>query len=190
MRCRRGPTSGLCLTSGWSDGDVGDHGQVGGGRGRSGADRACELRRVGGIARDPEPRGRDALRYPDRRIARARRGRLARGAEGAAPPRCVARPHHLVRGGRRGRHRVARHLDGGDDPRRPRDPAHLTQGDGGGVARRGGQAIRRAIAGLLQVEWPEGARRALRIELPVARPSRGSDALLARREADGADCEE
>lgn len=51
----------------------------------------------------------------------------------------------------------------------------------------GGQAIRRAIAGLLQVEWPEGTRRALRFQLPVARPSRGSDALLAMREADGAD---
>lgn len=54
----------------------------------------------------------------------------------------------------------------------------------------GGQAIRRAIAGLLQVEWPEGARRALRIQLPVARPGRGSDALRAMREADGADYEE
>lgn len=54
----------------------------------------------------------------------------------------------------------------------------------------GGQAIRRAIAGLLQVDWPEGARRALRIQLPVARPGRGADALLAMREADGADYEE
>ena len=59
-----------------------------------------------------------------------------------------------------------------------------------GLLVEGGQAIRRAIAGLLQVDWPEGARRALRIELPVARPDHGSDALLARREADGADYEE
>jgi hypothetical protein len=54
----------------------------------------------------------------------------------------------------------------------------------------GGQAIRRALAGLLQVEWPEGTRRALRFQLPMARPGRDSDALRAMREADGADYEE
>ena len=54
----------------------------------------------------------------------------------------------------------------------------------------GGQAIRRAIAGLVQVEWPEGTRRALRFQLPVARPGRDADALRALREADGADYED
>jgi hypothetical protein len=54
----------------------------------------------------------------------------------------------------------------------------------------GGQAIRRALAGLVQVEWPEGTRRALRFQLPVARPGRDADALRALREADGADYEE
>jgi hypothetical protein len=54
----------------------------------------------------------------------------------------------------------------------------------------GGQAIRRAIAGLLQVDWPEGTRRALHVQLPLTRPGRGSDALRAMREADGADYEE
>lgn len=190
MRCRRGQTSGRRLTCRWSGDDAGDHGEVGGGGGRGGADRARELRRVDGIARDPEPRGRDALRYADRRVTRVGGSRLARGAEGAAPPRCVARSHHLLGCGRRRRRGVARCLDGGDDPRRPRDPADRPQGDGGRAAHGGGQAIRRAIAGLLQVEWPDGARRALRIQLPVARPGRGSDALRAMREADGADYEE
>ena len=54
----------------------------------------------------------------------------------------------------------------------------------------GGQAIRRALAGLVQVDWPEGTRRALRFQLPVARPGRDADALRAMREADGADYED
>lgn len=55
------------------------------------------------------------------------------------------------------------------------------------LLREGGQAIRRALAGLLMPEWPEGTRRALTLQLAGVGAARNADLLAVLREADGAD---